>query len=154
MVNFVTKPLGRNQQEEQNRRYVAMCAVDFRPFGMIKPPAFRWYLGGFSLAYIEKEMHKTTVEGHLDSLCADVRAAMTVRLTEQYKVRPGVGLERPLDTHPVRRNQHEQQRVLHRELLLGSTGLQRNGASGVRHEGGPRKAWCSLDRAVASTGES
>ena len=52
---------------------------------MINTPAFCWYLGGFSPAYIEKEMHKSTVEGHLDSLCADVRAAVTARLTEQHK---------------------------------------------------------------------
>eukprot|EP00904_Undaria_pinnatifida_P001773 jgi/Undpi1/11597/HiC_scaffold_30.g13892.m1 len=68
MDNFMTKKLRKNQQEEQNRRYVAMCAVNFRPFSMINTPAFCWYLGGFSPAYMEKELHNTTLEGHLDSL--------------------------------------------------------------------------------------
>ena len=84
MDNFMTKKLRKNQQVEKNRRYVAMCAVDFRPFSMINIPAFCWYLGGFSPAYMEKEMHKTTLEGHLSSLSADMRAAMTARLAEQY----------------------------------------------------------------------
>ena len=73
------------QQEEQDRRYVAMCAVDIRPFSMFDTPAFRWYLGGFSPAYIQKPMHGTTIDRHLDGLVSDVRTAMTARLTEEYE---------------------------------------------------------------------
>ncbi|CAM9423870.1 unnamed protein product, partial [Pylaiella littoralis] len=80
------------------------------------------------------------------TFCHDGEAHRTVR------VRPGCGLERPLDQHPVRRNQHEQLRVLHRELLLDSAGFQWYGACGVLHEGVPRKAYCREDRAMASTG--
>lgn len=78
----------------------------------------------------------------------DGKAQRTVR------VRPGCGLERPRDKHPVRRNQHEQLRVLHRELLLDSAGFQWYGACGVLHEGIPRKAYCREDRAMASTGDT
>lgn len=72
-----------------------MCAVDARPFSMSDTPAFRWYLGGFSEAYVEKPMHGTTVDRHLDELCADVRAAITAKLTEQYESVKAMGWSGP-----------------------------------------------------------
>ena len=54
MDRRIVKTLTKTRQEEQDRRYVAMCAVDFRPFSMFDTPAFRWCLGGFSPAYIQK----------------------------------------------------------------------------------------------------
>ncbi|CAM9258714.1 unnamed protein product, partial [Pylaiella littoralis] len=95
MDKHMITSLGKAQQEEQNRRYVAMCAVDFRPFSMFDSPAFRWYLGGFSPAYIQNPMHATTIDGHLDQLCLDVRSAMTAKLTEQYESVQAAGWNGP-----------------------------------------------------------
>lgn len=95
MDKHMITSLGKAQQEEQNRRYVAMCAVDFRPFSMFNSSAFRWYLGGFSPAYIQNPMHATTIDGHLDQLCLDVRSAMMAKLTEQYESVQATGWNGP-----------------------------------------------------------
>lgn len=95
MDQHMVKKLTKTQPEEQDRRYVAMCAVDFRPFSMFETPAFRWYLGGFSPAFVQKPMHGTTIDRHLDGLVSDARTAMTARLTEQYESVQAAGWNGP-----------------------------------------------------------
>lgn len=79
------RPLSLEQQQEQDRRYVAMCAVDLRPYNMSATAAFQHWLGGYSPELVKKTIHRTTINKNLESLCADVRAVMTAKLAAHYE---------------------------------------------------------------------
>lgn len=82
---MMIRPMTAAKREEQNRRYVAMCAVDLLPFSMLDSPAFQWFLGGYSPAFIKDKPHHTTLDRHLDELCSGVRDSITALLVAQYE---------------------------------------------------------------------
>lgn len=79
------RPLSLEQQQEQDRRSVAMCAVDLLPYNMSATAAFQRWLGGYSPELVKKTTHRTTINKNLESLCADVRAVMTAKLAAHYE---------------------------------------------------------------------
>lgn len=83
--NMLVRPLPEKLRIQQDLRYTAMCAVDLRPFSMIETPAFKWFLGGFSQSYVHETVSPQKIAENLDKLCSQVRAAMTLKLKEQYE---------------------------------------------------------------------
>ena len=70
MGEHVHRPLSAVQQEGRDRRYTAICAVDFRPFNLSGTPAFRWYLDGSWPPYVKEIIHHTNINHHKNNSCA------------------------------------------------------------------------------------
>ena len=81
----VFRQMSPELKETQNRRYVAMCAIELRPYSMSASPAFQHYLGGFSPAYVTETIHPSTIDRILGELCSEVGAAMKAMLAAQYE---------------------------------------------------------------------
>lgn len=78
------RPLTPKEREEHNRRYVIFCALEARPFSLASGAAFRYFVGGFSPSYASQVIHPETVTKLLTELSAEVKAAITAKLSAHH----------------------------------------------------------------------
>lgn len=76
------RAMSKKQREEQDRRYVILCASEMRPISMSSGAAFQYFIGGLSPSYVSQTIHQTTIDRHLDALFMEVKTAITVKLQE------------------------------------------------------------------------
>lgn len=121
-------------------RYVIMCCVDMRPFSMAFQPGFRYFVGGFSPAYVQSTIHHETMERILDRIGGG-------RTRRHLGEAPGAacfcGRTRVLWARvrrAVRHDEYEWRRVLLSRRFVRPEGFHGDGEADANYEGFPGHA--------------